>query len=59
VLITDGNYGIDEYQLTYLRSAKDLGNNLTEEYTEMPVDTHQEIIDAAVMMYIQQAASMQ
>ena len=59
VLITDGNYGINEYQLTYLRNAKDLGNNLTEEYTEMPVDTHQEIVDAAVMMYIQQAASMQ
>ena len=48
-----------EYQLTYLRNAKDLGNKLTEEYTELPVDTHQEIVDAAVMMYIQQAASMQ
>lgn len=59
VLITDGNYGINEYQLTYLRNAKDLGNKLTEEYTELPVDTHQEIVDAAVMMYIQQAASMQ
>lgn len=59
VLITDGNYGVNEYQLTYLRNAKDLGNKLTEEYTELPVDTHQEIVDAAVMMYIQQAASMQ
>lgn len=59
VLITDGNYSINEYQLTYLRNAKDLGNKLTEEYTELPVDTHQEIVDAAVMMYIQQAASMQ
>ena len=57
VLITDGNYGITKYILTYLRNAKDLGKNLVKEYTELPEVTHQEIVDAAVRLYLSEAAS--
>lgn len=57
VLITDGNYGIAKYILTYLRYAKDLGKDLVKEYTELPEVTHQEIVDAAVRLYISEAAS--
>lgn len=59
VLITDGNYGIDRYKLTYLRPAEDLGKSLNREYQDLPDITHQEIVDSAVRMYIQQAASTQ
>lgn len=51
-LITDGNYGIDTYEFTYLRKAKDLGSNLSKEYTELPEHTHQEIINMAVEDYV-------
>ena len=57
VLITDGNYGITKYIVTYLRNPKDLGSNLKEEYTELPEITHQEIVDAAVRLYLSEAAS--
>lgn len=57
VLITDGNYGIIKYILTYLRNAKDLGKDLVKEYTELPEVTHQEIVDAAVRLYLSEAAS--
>lgn len=57
VLITDGKYGINKYSMTYLRKAKDLGENLKEEYTELPEVTHQEIVDAAVRLYLSEAAS--
>lgn len=57
VLITDGNYGIAKYVMTYLRKAKDLGKELTKEYTELPEVTHKEIIDAAVRLYISEVAS--
>lgn len=52
VLYTDGKYDIDTYELTYLRKAKDLGsfNNLIKEYTDLPENTHQEIVDLAVRM---------
>lgn len=59
ILITDGNYNINKYKLTYLRPAEDLGNNLTQEYQDLPEHTHQEIVDAAVNMYISQAAATQ
>lgn len=52
VLITDGNYDIAEYKLTYLKQAKELGNSLTEEYTDLPSITHKEIIDIAVNMLL-------
>ncbi len=57
VLITDGKYGISKYIMTYLRKAKDLGKDLLKEYTELPEVTHKEIIDAAVRLYISEAAS--
>lgn len=57
VLITDGNYGITKYILTYLRDAKDLGKDLLSEYTELPEVTHQEIVDVAVRLYISEASS--
>lgn len=59
ILYTDGNYYIDKYKLTYLKSAKDLGNSLNEEYTDIPEHTHQEIIDSAVNMYVQQSVTIQ
>lgn len=54
VLYTDGNYGISNYDLTYLRKAKDLGSltDLTKEYTDLPENTHQEIVDLAVQMLV-------
>lgn len=59
VLITDGQYYIDKYNLTYLRNTSDLGNNLNKEYTELPQITHQEIVDVAVNIYISQLATTQ
>lgn len=55
-LITDGNYSISQYLFTYLRRPYDLGNNLIEEYTDLPEQTHQEIVDAAVLLYLQEAS---
>lgn len=54
VLYTDGNYGISDYELTYLRKAKDLGSleDLNKEYTDLPENTHQEIVDLAVQMLV-------
>lgn len=57
VLITDGNYDIDSYSLTYLRNGYDLGNDLTKEYTDLPQMDHQEIVDAAVRMYLTEASA--
>ena len=54
VLFTDGNYGINVYELTYLRKPKDLGKyeELTKEYTDLPENTHQEIVNLAVQMLV-------
>lgn len=57
VLITDGQYSINKYNLTYLRNTSDLGNNLSKEYTELPQITHQEIVDIAVNIYISQLST--
>lgn len=59
VLITDGNYGITKYILTYLRPAYDLGNDLNKEYLELPEVTHQEIVDMAVDIYMSELATTQ
>lgn len=56
VLYTDGKYSIKNYWLTYLILAKELGDNLDNEYTDLPESTHKEIIDIAVNMFIQQKA---
>ena len=52
---TDGIYDISSYELTYLRKAKDLGTlqDLTKEYTDLPENTHQDIVDLAVQMIVQ------
>lgn len=54
ILYTDGKYGINSYELTYLRKAKDLGKfeDLTKEYTDLPENTHQDIVDLAVQMLV-------
>lgn len=57
VLYTDGNYNIDQYKLTYLKPAKDIGKNPQQEYEDLPEVTHQEIVDMAVQMLINQAAT--
>lgn len=53
-LYTDGKYDISSYSLTYLRKAKDLGkyDDLTKEYTDLPEETHQEIVDGAFQLII-------
>lgn len=58
-LYTDGNYGINNYELTYLRKAKDIGDysNLNEEYTDLPENTHQEIVNLAAQMILNQLTS--
>ncbi len=57
-LYTDGKYGINVYELSYLRRASDLGKyeDLTKEYTDLPPHTHQAIVDAAVTMLVAQLA---
>ena len=47
ILYTDGKYDINSYELTYLRNAGDIGKfeDLTKEYTDLPVHTHQAIVD--------------
>lgn len=54
ILYTDGKYGINSYELTYLRKAKDLGKfeDLTKEYTDLPENTHQDIVDLAVQLLV-------
>lgn len=56
VLYTDGQYNISQYELTYLKPTKRLGDNLSSEYTDLPDSTHKEIIDVAVQMFIQHKA---
>ena len=56
-LHTDGQYTIKSYYFTYLRTSYDLGNKLNDEYTELPEITHQDIVDAAVALFIQEAST--
>ena len=58
ILYTDGKYGINSYELTYLRKAKDLGKfeDLTKEYTDLPENTHQDIVDLAVQLLVNNTA---
>nr|DAX32675.1 MAG TPA: hypothetical protein [Caudoviricetes sp.] len=57
-MYTDGKYGINSYELTYLRKAKDLGKfeDLTKEYTDLPENTHQDIVDLAVQLLVNNIA---
>lgn len=58
-LYTDGNYNIRNYILTYLRTPKKI--SLTDapfdEYTDMPVATHNEIVKLAVELYLENKAN--
>lgn len=58
-LFTDGNYNIKNYVLTYLRTPKKI--SLTdapfEEYTDLPVSTHNEIVKLAVELYLENKAN--
>lgn len=58
ILYTDGKYDINSYELTYLRKAKDLGKfeDLTKEYTDLPENTHQDIVDLAVQLLVTNVA---
>lgn len=58
ILYTDGKYSISSYELTYLRKAKDLGKfeDLTKEYTDLPENTHQDIVDLAVQLLVTNVA---
>lgn len=55
VLISDGNYKIQNYKITYLRRPNNINihNNPYDEYTDMPSHTHSEIIKLAVSMYLE------
>lgn len=54
-LHTDGNYGVKEYEYSYLRMPKkvDIQNKPLEEYTDMPEHTIPEIIRFAAQAYIE------
>ena len=55
VLFTDGNYCVKEYKITYLRYPNkiDIHRYPFDEYTDMPVHTHGEIIKFAVQLYLE------
>ncbi len=49
-LITDGNYTVEEYFLRYLKIPVEI--DLTVQPTELPVNVHRIIIQAAAMLYL-------
>lgn len=53
LLFTDGNYVINNYYITYLKQPSKINTNddLTQEYTDLPSETHMEIIKLAVRLY--------
>lgn len=57
VLYTDGNYSISNYDLTYLKEPKKLGNALTQEYTDLPEYALTEVVDVAVETYLRQVTA--
>ena len=56
LLYTDGNYEISKYHLTFLKKAKDIRAISTEEYTELPSNTHKDIVTMAVQDFISLSA---
>lgn len=58
-LITDGNYSLKNYILTYLRMPKRISLTTApfEEYTDMPVSTHLEIVKLAAELYLENKAN--
>ena len=55
VLITDGNYKVASYQISYLKKPNNINihNKPFDEYTDMPEHTHSEIVKLAVQMYLE------
>lgn len=55
VLLTDGNYKVQTYQITYLKKPNEINIHKYpfDEYTDMPEHTHSEIIKLAVQMYLE------
>lgn len=53
-LYTDGNYKVAEYTIEYLKkpSKVDLKANPTDEYIDLPVHTHMEIVKLAVQLIL-------
>lgn len=58
-LYTDGNYSIKTYSLTYLRIPKRISLTAApfDEYADMPVSTHQEIVKLAAELYLENEAN--
>lgn len=58
-LYTDGNYSIKTYSLTYLRTPKRISLTAApfDEYADMPVSTHQEIVKLAAELYLENEAN--
>lgn len=55
MLITDGNYKVQKYQITYLMRPNNINihKHPFDEYTDMPKHTHSEIVKLAVQMYLE------
>lgn len=55
MLVTDGNYNIQQYQMSYLKNPDKINihTNPLDEYTDMPEHTHIEIVKLAAQMYLE------
>lgn len=55
MLITDGNYKVQKYQITYLKQPNKINihENPFDDYIDMPEHTHSEIVKLAVQMYLE------
>lgn len=56
---TDGNYCVEKYILTYLRTPNriDIHTNPRDEYTDLPNHLHDEIVNMAVQLYLENRES--
>lgn len=57
VLYTDGQYTISNYNLTYLKKPKKLGDALLNEYEDLPDYALTEVVDVAVETYLRQVTA--
>lgn len=58
VLVSDGKYYVTKYYLTYIKSPREVSSNAgTPVSTDLPEHTHDEIIDMAAMMLIENIES--
>lgn len=57
-LFTDGLYDIDSYNVKYLRNVNPITiDDLSSEYTEYPLHVQKEIVDLAVLLFVQNLAT--